>query len=68
MVSPLEKWARLHVASDLTCHWKSPVSAGFQQKYSGKTALVSSGVGHVIFGKNTICVNQDLATKCVKNY
>lgn len=29
MVSPLKDWARLHVASHLTCYWKNPVSAGF---------------------------------------
>lgn len=68
MVSPFEGWARLHVASDLTCHWKSPVSTGPQQKYPGKKTRVSSGVGHVRSGKNTICANQDLATKCMKNY
>lgn len=47
---------------------EKPCNYMISTKISWKKTLVSSGVGHVRFGKNTICVNQDLATKCMKNY
>lgn len=48
VVSPHDGWAGLLVASDLTCHWKSPVSAGSWRKYPGKTTQVSTGAGHML--------------------
>lgn len=68
MASLLEGCASLHVASDLTC--PSQVQDLTQRRDPGETTRGSSGAGHMLdgFGKNTICVNQAVGTKCMKNY
>lgn len=54
----------------LTRHpWKGPLNAGSQWKYLGKITQVSPGDWtHVRIGKNTICMNEAIGTKCMKNY
>lgn len=41
-----------------------------QRTDPGKITRVSSGAGHMLdgFGRNTVCVNQAVGTKCMKNY